>query len=246
MRHIQRQNKPRASPEYTHDQYHESSEIIPRVTVDCIGGQCHESSSDVVPRALVQCADHQCFESRSIITPRDDSNTNTTFSPLTMNLLIALVILLFISICLIGALLGLRTRRRHQRREAADMPFQASPRPASRFSTHTLLTIATGPFARPYETSPINEKEILIDEESLESPIERSIPEIRITLPEETDEGGKRRSGRVVRVSVSEAGGVGFEPYNDEQLPSSQKAEFRDFQFVDLERIGGLKESNKF
>lgn len=236
---------PRASPEYASGHYHGSSTITPRVTVECSGGRCHESS-DVVPRALVQCADHHCFESRSMITSRDDSNSNPTFTPLTMNLLIALVILLFISICLIGALLGLRTRRRNQRRDAADMPFQVSPRPASRFSTHTLLTIATGPFARTYDSSPMNEKDILIDEESLESHIERSIPEIRITLPEETDEGGKRTSGRVVRVSISEAGGVGFKPYNDEQLPSYQKPGFSDFQFVDLERIGGLKESSKY
>ncbi len=125
------------------------------------------------------------------------------------------------------------------------MPFQASPRPASRFSTHTLLTIATGPFARQSETSHVNEKEILMDEEFFESPTEKSIPEIRITLPEETDEGGRRSSGRVVRVSISEAGGVGFEPCNDEHLPPYQKADFSQFQFVDLERIGGLKESKR-
>ena len=183
------------------------------------------------------------FGSSSIIGRRDGADST---SPLTMNLLIALVVVLLVGFCLslIAVLLGLRARRR-KRREAAEMPFQASPRPASRFSTHTLLTIATGPFARQTETSTINEKEILIDNESFESPMEQSIPEIRVTLPEETDEGGQRRSGRVVRVSVSEAGGVGFEPYNEECIPPHQKVGTSDFQFVDLERIGGLKELSK-
>ena len=122
------------------------------------------------------------------------------------------------------------------------MPFQASPRPASRFSTHTILTVATGPFARQSETAPINEKEILIDEKTLDSPIDKPVPEIHITFPEEMDDGGKRMSGRVVKVSISEQGGVGLEPYNDENLPAYQKTDSGRFQSLDLERIGGLKE----
>jgi len=236
---------PRATIECTGGLCHESSEVVARASIDCVGGKCHESS-EIVPRALVQCTDGHCFESSSVIARRADTDSNNTFSPLTMNLLIALVVLFVVGICLLGALLGLRARRRTQRRQTDDMPFQASPRPASRFSTHTILTIATGPFARQSETSPINEKEILIEKESFESPIDRAIPEIRITLPEEMDESGKRRSGHVVKVSISEAGGVGFEPYNDERLPPYQKADSAEFQFVDLERIGGLKESKKF
>ena len=125
------------------------------------------------------------------------------------------------------------------------MPFQASPRPASRFSTHTILTIATGPFGRQSETAPITEKEILIEEEPFESPIEKPVPEIHVTFPEETDDGGKRTSGRVVKVSISEAGGVGFEPCNDEYLPPYQRSDAGNFQSLDLERIGGLKELEK-
>ncbi len=125
------------------------------------------------------------------------------------------------------------------------MPFQASPRPASRFSTHTILTIATGPFARQSETAPINEKEILIDEKSLDSPIEKPVPEIHVTLPEEINDGGNRVSGRVVKVSISEQGGIGLEPYNDEHLPAYQKLDSGRFQSLDLERMGGLKELEK-
>lgn len=69
-----------------------------------------------------------------------------------------------------------------------------------------------------------------------------SIPEIRITFPEEEDAGGKRKSGRVVVVRISETGGVGLEPYSDEHLPPYQKSEAERFQSLDLERMGGLKE----
>lgn len=68
------------------------------------------------------------------------------------------------------------------------------------------------------------------------------VPEIRITFPEEEDECGKRRSGRVVVVRISEAGGVGLEPYNDDHLPAYQKSDAERFQSLDLDRMGGLKE----
>ena len=68
------------------------------------------------------------------------------------------------------------------------------------------------------------------------------VPEIRITFPEEEDEGGKRKSGRVVVVRISETGGVGLEPYNDDHLPPYQKSDAERFQSLDLDRMGGLKE----
>lgn len=66
------------------------------------------------------------------------------------------------------------------------------------------------------------------------------VPEIRITLPEEMDHTGNRRSGRVVVVHVGEST-VGYEPY-DEKLPPYQHSESERFQSLDLDRIGGLKE----
>lgn len=76
------------------------------------------------------------------------------------------------------------------------------------------------------------------------SPPQSPIPEIRITFPEEEDGSGKRKSGRVVVVRISEAGGVGLEPYHDhdDQLPPYQMAGDGRFESLDLERMGGLKE----
>lgn len=67
-----------------------------------------------------------------------------------------------------------------------------------------------------------------------------SVPEIRITFPDEQDESGRRKSGRVVVVRVGETS-VGLEPLQDEQLPAYEKEAGR-FHSIDIERIGGLKE----
>ena len=74
------------------------------------------------------------------------------------------------------------------------------------------------------------------------SPPQSPIPEIRITFPEEEDAAGKRQSGRVVVVRISEQGGLGLEPYNGESLPPYQSSESGRFESLDLDRIGGLKE----
>jgi len=82
------------------------------------------------------------------------------------------------------------------------------------------------------------EKQTLIDNSF--SPPGSPIPEIRITFPEEVDEAGKRKSGRVVVVRVGEHT-VGMEPVN-ENLPPYQQSESERFQSLDLDRMGGLKE----
>lgn len=46
----------------------------------------------------------------------------------------------------------------------------------------------------------------------------------------------------MVVVRISETGGVGLEPYNDEHLPPYQRVESERFESLDLDRMGGLKE----
>ena len=87
-----------------------------------------------------------------------------------------------------------------------------------------------------------SEKEILINECSQPSSPASPVPEIRITFPEEEDEAGKSKSGRVVVVRISETGGMGLEPCSDEHLPAYQQSDAERFQSLDLDRIGGLKE----
>lgn len=82
----------------------------------------------------------------------------------------------------------------------------------------------------------------MVEESSRPSSPTSPLPEIRITFPEEEDEAGKRKSGRVVVVRISENGGVGLEPLNEDHLPPYQKSDAERFQSLDLDRLGGLKE----
>ena len=90
----------------------------------------------------------------------------------------------------------------------------------------------------------ISEKSAFLDQST--SPPASPIPEIRITFPEEVeDTTGKRKSGRVVVVRISDNGGVGLEPY-EEKLPPYQSSDSDRFQSLDLERMGGLKEKEQW
>ena len=82
----------------------------------------------------------------------------------------------------------------------------------------------------------------MVDEPSQPSSPSSPVPEIRITFPEEEDEAGKSKSGRVVIVRISETGGLGLEPYSDQHLPAYQQSDAERFQSLDLDRLGGLKE----
>ena len=94
---------------------------------------------------------------------------------------------------------------------------------------------------RPSESIYVyQEKQSLI--ENSDAPPSASVPEIRITFPEETDDVGKRQSGRVVVVHVGETS-MGLEPFS-ENLPAYQTSEADRFQSLDLDRIGGLKEKD--
>lgn len=76
-------------------------------------------------------------------------------------------------------------------------------------------------------------------------PSPSSVPEIRITFPDEQDESGKRKSGRVVVVRVGEHS-VGMEPLREEeQLPAYEREGSGAWEKIDIESIGGLKEKTR-
>ncbi|CAF9942016.1 MAG: hypothetical protein ALECFALPRED_009453 [Alectoria fallacina] len=174
---------------------------------------------------------------------RDDSSNRTTMTPTMMKLLIALVVLVFFGICLTGGLFILRARRKAKQIEKlTNLPIHASP-PSSKVSNHRRLTVTAAPYGRHSKPISIyNEKEILIEESSRPSSPSSPVPEIRITFPEEDDEAGKSKSGRVVVVRISETGGLGLEPYSNERLPAYQQSDTERFESLDLDRMGGLKE----
>jgi len=171
------------------------------------------------------------------IAPRNDDQSTSGTSTATMNhLLIALVVLVVFGLLLGGSLFFIR-RYRRARKEAGTLP---SYEDSTNSRNHNRLTIQTNRDSMLV----FSEKQNLIANSSPMPLTPESVPEIRITFPEEVDKEGRRVSGRVMVVQVGEAG-VGFvKPVVDQDgLPPYQQQSDDRFASLDLDRIGGLKET---
>ncbi|KAF7957466.1 hypothetical protein EAE96_003047 [Botrytis aclada] len=183
------------------------------------------------------------LKTRSILNVRDDSST-TTMSNSMVDLLIALMILVFIGLCLTGALYIVRKLRRNRAVARQQLPLHnEQPR-----SHHRRLTITATPYGGRGSTIHVyDEKSSMMDSDR--APLSpEDVPEIRITFPDEHDEStGHKKSGRVVIVRVGETG-VGLEPLKEQdQLPAYEKETGGTrFQSIDMDRIGGLKEKESW
>jgi hypothetical protein len=157
---------------------------------------------------------------------------NNSMSSTTIDLLITLMALIFVSLLLIGALYTIRRVRRRGAIARQQLPlYNEKPTP-----NNSRLTI----------TASRNSSIYVYDEKASMMNSPNDVPEIRITFPDEQDEAGRPKSGRVVVVRVGETG-VGLEPLRDEeQLPAYQKEGGDRFHSIDMERIGGLKEKSQY
>lgn len=165
----------------------------------------------------------------SALAARDGSNE---MSSTVVDLLIVLLVLVFVSLVLLGAIITMRRVRKRQALARQQLPFHNE----KSASHNRRLTISTA-----------RSSIYVYDEKApLESPTSpNNVPEIRITFPDEHDEAGQRKSGRVLVVRVGETS-VGLEPLQDEQLPAYEKEGGARFQSIDMERIGGLKEKSSW
>jgi len=177
----------------------------------------------------------------ALLSTRDDS---TSLSPAMLDLTIALMVFIFVTLVLGGALYIVRKVRIARAIQRQSLPQYNEPLNAS---THRRLTITTTPFNG--RTSSI----YVYDEKSSTAQSPRSpplspdgVPEIRITFPDEQDDSGHHKSGRVVVVRVGEKGGIGLEPLREEQLPAYEKDTQERFHSIDMDRIGGLKEKESW
>jgi len=162
---------------------------------------------------------------------RDTSSSTSSDSTMDI-VLITLLTLAVVGLLAVAVLLFMRYRRRSQMEKA--LPLYNEKRASSR-PTHRRITV------RPSESIYVYQEKqnLLANSEAPPSPT-GSVPEIRITFPEEVDAHGKTQSGRVVVVHVGEKS-MGLEPCS-EKLPPYQQSQSDRFQSLDLERIGGLQE----
>ncbi|KAI1821799.1 hypothetical protein F4861DRAFT_517538 [Xylaria intraflava] len=177
---------------------------------------------------------------KSVLAIRDSSDSDDWDS--TLNAMIALLGLALFGLILVGTVVVLQRRRRLLQQQHVD---QTLPRyddiehEAGRNTRR--LTIQT-----PNGKSSIvvvNGRPMLADPEAPpHSPT--NVPEIHITFPDEQDEHGQRKHGRVLLVRVGETT-IGLEPLKEEQLPAYEKDAGSAFYSIDMDRIGGLKEKDR-
>lgn len=173
---------------------------------------------------------------------RGDDDDGTDGNDSTINLLVVvLAIIVALGLVLVGALLVLRRTRRQRVRDNSPPQYNDV---VHQDKNHHRLTIET----RNGRSSVImynkDGRPMLANPNSPpHSP--DNVPEIHITFPEEEDEGGKRKSGRVVVVRVGDNAAVGLEPLDEDELPAYEKESNGSFYSIDMDDIGGLREKER-
>jgi len=182
------------------------------------------------------------MEALHSLIARDSSNEGGAGLNRTMvNLMIVLLVLVLCGLILVATLFFVRDYRRKQKSNDGLPSYSEKP---TNSSNHRRLTITATPYGgRPESFHVYSEKQHLIQGSCTPPFTPEPIPEIRITFPEEEDESGRRKSGRVVVVRVGETG-VGLEPLEEDNLPPYHRGDSERFHSVDLERVGGLREKN--
>lgn len=162
----------------------------------------------------------------------DDSSVHA------INITLAFLGMLFFTLICSSLLFFLRRRRLQQRRRAELLPYHNKDSSLSVDSIedekngHTSV-VFIGRNGKPMLQNPGAPPQ---------SP--ENVPEIHITFPDETDDNGRLHSGRVLIVRVGDNATIGLEPMQ-EQLPAYEQQSKTQFQSIDMDRIGGLKEKSQ-
>ena len=152
------------------------------------------------------------------------------------------LVYIFFSLLLVASVLALALiclRRKRLARQRQHQPLLPSYNHSSHHRSHSMTNIPT--IGRNDSIFVYDEKMNLIANSS--SPPSTTVPEIRLTFPEDDERPGQS-SGRVVVVHVTDTGSIGMAPLEQEPLPPYQRSDADRFQSLDLDRIGGLREKD--
>jgi len=148
------------------------------------------------------------------------------------NLVSATICILVLIMVLCSVLFVIRRVRRARAAAASELPLHKAD-------------IETGLSSQSASTTSFVQREKEAFLASTYGPSMAAAPAIHLTLPEELEDGSKSSAARVVVVNVGDHGEVGLSPLEHEQLPAYQETTDDRFQSLDLERLGGLKESSR-
>lgn len=155
-----------------------------------------------------------------------------------INLLIALLVIVFVGLVAFALLVFLRRMRRKKMMMSETLPQYQD---VKRTGNHRRLTIQTGNGNGRSSVIVVNNGQPMLANPQSPPHSPDNVPEIHITFPDEQDDQGRPKSGRVVVVRVGETS-VGLEPLHEEQLPAYEKESKSQFYAIDIDKIGGLKE----
>lgn len=188
-------------------------------------------------------------------TPAIPSSSNfdaAVLTPTMVDLIIVLLVLIFVAMLLVAALYVVRKIRRSRMAAGKILPRYEESSPNinrhTRSNSHR-IDISAGKYGNNGSSVYVyDEKSSMMKARDKEmGGSSNGVPEIRITFPDEQDESGRLKSGRVVVVRVTDTG-VGLEPLKakEESLPAYEKEMGGGFHSIDMERIGGLKEKSEW
>jgi hypothetical protein len=167
------------------------------------------------------------------IKTQDDSDKRDTIS-----LVVGVLFLVFFAIVLASCLMLLR-RAKRQRMMKGGMP----PAYTDVQQPGTLTIQTTDKHGRSSILVFGKDGEPMLSNPNSPPHSPDNVPEIRITFPDEQDENGRKKNGRVLVVRVGDST-VGLEPVKEE-LPAYEKESKTQFYSIDMDQIGGLKEKDR-
>ncbi len=160
-----------------------------------------------------------------------------------INALIAVLSIAFFALILISALLLFRrVRRRREARDAESLPAYTQ---VSKDARQNGLTIETKHNGRSSVVFIGRDGQPMLQNPASPPHSPDNVPEIHITFPDEQDDDNHSKSGRVFIVRVGDNATVGLEPVREEQLPAYEKDAKGQFQSLDMDQLGGLKEKDR-
>ncbi|PNY29821.1 Uncharacterized protein TCAP_00266, partial [Tolypocladium capitatum] len=159
-----------------------------------------------------------------------------------VNLMLIILGLVFFALILASLLFLLRRRRRLMRQRTQELP---THKETEQTSNHRGLTIETSHHGRSSILYIGRDGQPMLQNPNSPPHSPDNVPEIHITFPDEQDDQGRTKSGRVLVVRVGDNATIGLEPVHDEQLPAYEKEAKGQFQSIDMDQIGGLKEKDR-
>ncbi|KAI9166672.1 hypothetical protein HJFPF1_02786 [Paramyrothecium foliicola] len=200
-----------------------------------LNGPLFEEGTPATLRSSV-IATRSLFSRSSVLSSEtEDTDDNEKM----IDMMLVVLGLVFFALVLVTSLWFLR-RARQRRMQAEMLPSYYDAK-----RNHHGLTIETSHNGRASVLVIGRDGQPMLRSPSSPPHSPANVPEIHITFPDEQDERGHHKSGRVLVVRVGDNATVGLEPMHDEQLPAYEKEAKGQFYSLDMNQIGGLKEKDQ-